>query len=247
MAEHPSGLSPRVRGNHLFLKCLSWPTRSIPACAGEPQSTRCHTNAKWVYPRVCGGTASTPVQARRGGGLSPRVRGNRTEADDDRLRERSIPACAGEPVTETDAGVILEVYPRVCGGTQIERYGRRELSGLSPRVRGNPCTPSTWAGFFRSIPACAGEPPLERRKASGRAVYPRVCGGTQNMVYVWGHCAGLSPRVRGNHVKTIKTHRDERSIPACAGEPEVRSAATRAKKVYPRVCGGTCHSHSRSW
>ena len=52
-----------------------------------------------------------------------------------------------------------------------------------------------------------------------RAVYPRVCGGTD--VYDrWGEDrGGLSPRVRGNLYASVKNGIDLRSIPACAGEP----------------------------
>ena len=30
------GLSPRVRGNHVGYELVTYPHRSIPACAGEP-------------------------------------------------------------------------------------------------------------------------------------------------------------------------------------------------------------------
>ena len=52
------GLSPRVRGNPLreSMPCLSH--GSIPACAGEPCSTRRSQIDATVYPRVCGGTRS---------------------------------------------------------------------------------------------------------------------------------------------------------------------------------------------
>ena len=35
-----TGLSPRVRGNHVLRRHFNRPCRSIPACAGEPPSTR---------------------------------------------------------------------------------------------------------------------------------------------------------------------------------------------------------------
>ena len=50
------GLSPRVRGNHTFKRLTRGFIRSIPACAGEPGLALDMTAAKWVYPRVCGGT-----------------------------------------------------------------------------------------------------------------------------------------------------------------------------------------------
>ena len=47
---------PRVRGNHRFdLRRRKFP-RSIPACAGEPETTTGQTAEAPVYPRVCGGT-----------------------------------------------------------------------------------------------------------------------------------------------------------------------------------------------
>ena len=50
------GLSPRVRGNRLRRPGRRRKARSIPACAGEPQSGgMCKVEVR-VYPRVCGGT-----------------------------------------------------------------------------------------------------------------------------------------------------------------------------------------------
>ena len=50
------GLSPRVRGNRKSVESCASSCRSIPACAGEPQS-RLRYFPEWgVYPRVCGGT-----------------------------------------------------------------------------------------------------------------------------------------------------------------------------------------------
>ena len=86
----------------------------------------------------------------------------------------------------------------MCGGTDAE--------GLSPRVRGN--RSSARRDFCATL-----------------WVYPRVCGGTNDVL-------------RGSRHPT-----SWRSIPACAGEPGhmlVRSHwAECSWGVYPRVCGGT--------
>ena len=50
---------------------------------------------------------------------------------------------------------------------------------------------------------------------------------------------GLSPRVRGNLLDACARRRCQRSIPACAGEPQRLSASGQRLWVYPRVCGGT--------
>ena len=168
---------------------------------------------------MCGGTPTPGSPCGSGGGLSPRVRGNRAGRYRERARRRSIPACAGEP----DEGVgtraggqvyprvcgeppvpfiappVGEVYPRVCGGTVGGRAPRAARSGLSPRVRGNQTN--------------------QGQAGRDTTVYPRVWRGNPPVIPCWIPSLG--------------------SIPACAGEPRGRDLASRWSSVYPRVCGGT--------
>ena len=74
---------------------------------------------------------------------------------------------------------------------------------------------------------------------STRRVYPRVCGGTSKANGLRDSLRGLSPRVRGNPVRHRHAVGVERSIPACAGEPDWCSMLLKVARVYPRVCGGT--------
>ena len=148
-----AGLSPRVRGNR---------------------------RSPMPMPRA-GETCARRLPDR---GLSPRVRGNplhRSSTVDGATG--SIPARAGEPQrTAYSLAPKRRVYPRACGGTQLNpgqcvpvdavypracggtRYRRvramADASGLSPRVRGNRsrmrcCSLVLDSG---SIPARAGEP-----------------------------------------------------------------------------------------
>ena len=64
-------------------------------------------------------------------------------------------------------------------------------------------------------------------------------------VIIAGFYYGLSPRVRGNRVQGAGIAALVRSIPACAGEPDVGSGKHIANPVYPRVCGGTSGAASR--
>ena len=66
----------------------------------------------------------------------------------------------------------------MCGGTARRSSSVKGMSGLSPRVRGNPLPSEGVVGLVGSIPACAGEPPAFCSTTSAVAVYPRVCGGT---------------------------------------------------------------------
>ena len=71
------GLSPRMRGNHLFA-CSFIPLQgSIPAHAGEPRSPSLRSPGRRVYPRACGGTSWVRLSMNPCSGLSPRMRGNR--------------------------------------------------------------------------------------------------------------------------------------------------------------------------
>ena len=218
--EATRGLSPRVRGNPIpgWRSCAG--RRSIPACAGEPKSMRRLRRRFGVYPRVCGGTCPRCCGRICGWGLSPRVRGNLRRAGPLRHLPRSIPACAGEPVTSASISAIWSVYPRVCGGTEARLFSASPVEGLSPRVRGNLW--NHWPAQFLegSIPACAGEPLPEISTKPLRKVYPRVCGGTVPWVVCIRMPLGLSPRVRGNRCRAWCRAALGRSIPACAGEPQ---------------------------
>ena len=131
------GLSPRVRGNRIRKHRRMVVRGSIPACAGEPRVSAPRRRLCGVYPRVCGGTSQPAGSARSVRGLSPRVRGNHPRAGRHRQRERSIPACAGEPAGAGARTPGRVVYPRVCGGTAACEAAELEERGLSPRVRGN--------------------------------------------------------------------------------------------------------------
>ena len=192
-----------------------------------------------VYPRVCGGTTGLDGPAISNSGLSPRVRGNRGMAKERFTMMRSIPACAGEPSGATTAAACTRVYPRVCGGTPGASRRTPSSAGLSPRVRGNRSYRPRLRRWRWSIPACAGEPPSQLALPKAVSVYPRVCGGTAQARRRLSMSTGLSPRVRGNPILPGQSYVNDRSIPACAGEPGDTESRQPRNRVYPRVCGGT--------
>ena len=214
-----TGLSPRVRGNQCHAQRDGVRVWSIPACAGEPLTPGPVLVPGPVYPRVCGGTITISTKNQSVPGLSPRVRGNPRRPEKQQVRERSIPACAGEPRAAVLAVRRRAVYPRVCGGTSFGRISPIPAMGLSPRVRGNPDHRCWLTVPERSIPACAGEPSRFCGSSIGVAVYPRVCGGTPRRPPKNVAVEGLSPRVRGNQAGRRHHVCRSRSIPACAGEP----------------------------
>ena len=153
-----AGLSPRVQGNRAAPRPRHHRQGSIPACAGEPQTSPGMVQLSLVYPRVCRGTGAPWVSGWRCSGLSPRVQGN--------------------PFALIPVRLGGWVYPRVCRGTCQARYDILGADGLSPRVQGNRLRRLPWAMSLRSIPACAGEPVGHPLRPDLAEVYPRVCRGT---------------------------------------------------------------------
>ena len=217
--EYARGLSPRGRGNPNRHTLRLMPVK--------------------VYPRVGGGTFPPAHRRPPLHGLSPRGRGNLDPLAQRRLQPGSIPAWAGEPTTETLSFFLSRVYPRVGGGTVSCSLLPRPADGLSPRGRGNLqhlFNPFNVAG---SIPAWAGEPTECAQRRAGRKVYPRVGGGTDDIIKINMPRTGLSPRGRGNPVALVPKMVRGGSIPAWAGEPELGQSGSSSRRVYPRVGGGT--------
>ena len=174
------------------------------------------------------------------------MRGNPQDDREWLLKAGSIPACAGEPPVALFCGDRFPVYPRVCGGTDINGAVVVGSLGLSPRVRGNRIGLCLRRLDNGSIPACAGEPDRGSSNNHDSSVYPRVCGGTRIGARWRAADTGLSPRVRGNQATGMHPHKMDGSIPACAGEPRRAGILPRRRRVYPRVCGGTVGAYQVS-
>ena len=106
-----------------------------------------------------GGTITLRVTSRLMLGLSPRVRGNLSDAEVPAVRVGSIPACAGEPCRLSRSFCRKRVYPRVCGGT---------LSSVLGAVRG------------RVYPRVCGGTEATLEVAFDQKGLSRVCGGTRD-------------------------------------------------------------------
>ena len=138
-----TGLSPRVRGNLRGGLGRLLQIGSIPACAGEPAGRDRRISGYRVYPRVCGGTCrARPTTA----SLQPTAEAT----DDNAFRAALDLGDTGEPIPPDVQIVESFISP----GSLMSC-----LSGLSPRVRGNPGAGLGGGECLGSIPACAGEPP----------------------------------------------------------------------------------------
>ena len=152
---------------------------------------------------------------------------------------RYIPACAGEASAKMALARRLAVHPRVCGGSRPQQPPPGDYSGTSPRVRGKPRNrpPGRLAPGY--IPACAGEAAQDHRRREANRVHPRVCGGSARFDPSRAPGLGTSPRVRGKLIRETEDSIGRRYIPACAGEAWRMTNDRRARRVHPRVCGGS--------
>ena len=228
MRGHRAGRPPRRDG-----------AGSIPADAGAPALQAGQCGPREVYPRGCGGTMRRSSSTRQRRGLSPRMRGHRNGNRVALDSAGSIPADAGAPKTTSGSGLAPTVYPRGCGGTTEQADAPVLRQGLSPRMRGHPCTECPAANPQRSIPADAGAPTTRSRRTLEIGVYPRGCGGTPVSSQGPAPDTGLSPRMRGHPGPRAPSARRARSIPADAGAPDPARGPRGAMEVYPRGCGGT--------
>ena len=208
-----------MRGNAAQAKPFGAAKGSIPALAGERAELQYRVAVLKVYPRACGGTIRTDDGSDYTSGLSPRLRGNGTEASRAPVTRGSIPALAGERIGDVVHAEYLGVYPRACGGTWYCRRAERARQGLSPRLQGNGRGRSRQITVTGSIPALAGERVAESQRLFKGKVYPRACGGTTRAADTLRNLMGLSPRLRGNG-----SHRKKKPF---------------IERVYPRACGGT--------
>ena len=231
------GLSPRGRGTRWERTREVVSSGSIPAWAGNPEWRRKCTREGAVYPRVGGEPILRRAERRGRKGLSPRGRGTRLLQPVGGAQGRSIPAWAGNPPRRSIRRCRSGVYPRVGGEPSYSLSGTGSPNGLSPRGRGTPDRISFPPAYTRSIPAWAGNPPRHRSRAIRGMVYPRVGGEPTSPRRLYQTCSGLSPRGRGTRQPDAAHHRERRSIPAWAGNPQRPAAGPRPSQVYPRVGG----------
>ena len=211
------GSSPRVRGTGARQALFRTQERFIPACAGNGNSRFRVTNATSVHPRVCGERHGLAVLERVGYGSSPRVRGTGHPRDRGGPNLRFIPACAGNGTALRAMSCRTSVHPRVCGERISGSRASSSSAGSSPRVRGTASNVPLRERIPRFIPACAGNGCAPIGCSSVPAVHPRVCGERTLVWQIAEQDNGSSPRVRGTVRMRLRRRRDERFIPACAG------------------------------
>ena len=173
------GLSPHERGNPEHGASGPCKVGPIPARAGQPEQTSSACRGHRAYPRTSGATTLTMAFARDCRGLSPHERGNRAFQSRIQGWRGPIPARAGQPISRRSGRPRRRAYPRTSGATDQRVVVVRTDQGLSPHERGNPNALDQVTLLHGPIPARAGQPLIELKKAEDRRAYPRTSGATR--------------------------------------------------------------------
>ncbi len=237
------GPSPRLRGKRVDRERGEHNQGSIPAPAGETALRSFWPTRSGVHPRACGGNGHPSPWWRPAPGPSPRLRGKRLLERAGRALNRSIPAPAGETLSENCKPRSQAVHPRACGGNPSSRRRRGLCSGPSPRLRGKPDVATGSPHGDGSIPAPAGETYCYDYPKVEPEVHPRACGGNRRRVRMYSISRGPSPRLRGKPTPWRVLRASHRSIPAPAGETRASRCSPSRTAVHPRACGGNVDNH----
>ena len=212
-----NGSSPRLRGTRGRQSGRGYPTRFIPAPAGNTHRCGLPRTPFPVHPRACGEHDAQGRLVPERIGSSPRLRGTRAGLAGDRRPVRFIPAPAGNTARPSSPCAAPSVHPRACGEHSPARSASIRPSGSSPRLRGTRAELRHEAPVLRFIPAPAGNTVSGDTCTGSPAVHPRACGEHQ-----------VDPPAQAPR---------HRFIPAPAGNTATTGVGWRRVTVHPRACG----------
>ena len=195
--QHRRGAHPRMRGEHyrhtlrLFRVEGSSPHargtpegrvlpraggRLIPACAGNTSTTNWSQQSETAHPRMRGEHDRAYLDFGETEGSSPHARGTPPRGTRATSRQRLIPACAGNTISNMGRPFVSWAHPRMrgehCGSLGL---GGR-LTGSSPHARGTLFEYRTVVLAWGLIPACAGNTRAHNKMLIASGAHPRMRG-----------------------------------------------------------------------
>ena len=212
-----TGSSPRTRGT---VRHPAWPgarRRFIPAHAGNRATCTCSSAYPPVHPRARGEQLYHLTVTGNVTGSSPRTRGTDGHRGDLRLRNRFIPAHAGNSAARTCPTCAPAVHPRARGEQFSADGSKLSVSGSSPRTRGTVHHTAVPVFAERFIPAHAGNSQSPPDACGVSPVHPRARGEQREAATGWLRKRGSSPRTRGTESFHGQVQFRRRFIPAHAG------------------------------
>ena len=226
-----------MRGKPPTLGPARWPTRIIPAHAGQTIWRHEERVRPPDHPRACGANVHDIAEQPATRGSSPRMRGKRGDPRAHRPAERIIPAHAGQTSTARTSSSTRTDHPRACGANRFRTLRKSVTIGSSPRMRGKHIDGGHKREHVRIIPAHAGQTGAQGGGHVRGADHPRACGANWRCTHWRRVPAGSSPRMRGKHDAHADSSGDIRIIPAHAGQTRTVGAGARIWADHPRACG----------
>jgi len=153
------------------------------------------------------------------------------------LRPGLIPAGAGQTVGLFRVVLAYRAHPRGCGADCVGAADAVASLGSSPRVRGRQLVHLLGGELLGLIPAGAGQTCSAEVEASACGAHPRGCGADVPAKLVTVAVMGLSPRVRGRHLRILAARVSEGLIPAGAGQTGDSEQVDWKARAHPRGCG----------
>ena len=150
-------------------------------------------------------------------GSSPLTRGTLAFDDASYSAARFIPAYAGNSAQDASHSLLMPVHPRLRGELECKPFYGLDFGGSSPLTRGTLITWSDYLTYFRFIPAYAGNSEWRLRSRLLQPVHPRLRGELWHRHDQINLKAGSSPLTRGTHWTPCHRQKQERFIPAYAG------------------------------
>ena len=237
IADVPKGSSPLSRGIHDGVDIVEYFRRIIPALAGNTPSSRVCGEKRSDHPRSRGEYRSNSKFATARVGSSPLSRGIRMVNSQEEVRERIIPALAGNTTSGSVTLAALPDHPRSRGEYQIQAENRRLLHGSSPLSRGIRDERFQCHQHSGIIPALAGNTAAAGWRGSHGWDHPRSRGEYMRSCCIGVRDVGSSPLSRG--IRTVNSHEPPRRgiIPALAGNTAPGRGITLERTDHPRSRG----------
>ena len=186
-----------MRGKPGHVISMTMAIRIIPAHAGQTSGHPAWSVPGTDHPRACGANMVASMVLDGNAGSSPRMRGKPYPEDNEPIKNRIIPAHAGQTTCSSLSMFSLPDHPRACGANRYANMSGVGFPGSSPRMRGKRLRHLVGDEPFRIIPAHAGQTWFPVRPRFYPPDHPRACGANAAKVaHVVGK-DGSSPRMRG--------------------------------------------------
>ena len=170
------GSSPRTRGTVGSGARAAHALRFIPAHAGNSRCMASGCGAIAVHPRARGEQRRESHHDQTTCGSSPRTRGTVIDGQHAAIRQRFIPAHAGNRRRRRAPSPAATVHPRARGEQAAFGLAVAAHFGSSPRTRGTGHGETKATCLWRFIPAHAGNSCPTHLRTLARSVHPRARG-----------------------------------------------------------------------